>query len=166
MTGVHRLDLLASLLDGQPRSVAAATRTRDTHGREDMAAAVLEFEADILATVRFAMDAPHGGDGLVVHGTRGSIRATGTTTQWWGGGGGEVVLTSAAGTHATQYDGIDLYERQVEAFLALLRGEETTVADAADGAAAVAVASAIRESARTRRHVSVPPTEIQRREAT
>ena len=166
MTGVHRLDLLAFLLDGAPLSVAATTRAHGDTPFEDAAAAVLEFDADLLATVRFSMATPYGGDGLVIHGTEGSVRATGTTTQWWGGGGGEVVLSSATGSRATRYDSVDLYARQVDAFHALLRGEETTVADAADGAVAVAVASAIRESARTRRHISVPPTGIPRREAT
>ena len=167
MSGVHRLDLLAFLLDRSPLLVAAVTHSRLGVSRfEDVAAAVVQFEADLLATVRFSMDTPHGGDGLVIHGTEGSVRATGTTTQWWGGGGGEVTRTSAAGSHTAHYDSTDLYEHEVAAFHALLRGEQTTLADAADGAGAVAVAWAIYESARTGRHVGVPSTGIPRREET
>jgi 1,5-anhydro-D-fructose reductase (1,5-anhydro-D-mannitol-forming) len=166
MSGIHRLDLLAFVLDQEVRMVAATTRARgDLDGYEEVACAVLEFDRGVTSTVRFAMNAPHGGDGLAIHGTEGSIRATGTTTQWWGGGGGEVVVTSSVGTHTSSYAAVDLYQRQVDGFLAMLRGDDSTVARAADGAAAVSVAHAIRESGRTRRHVSVTPTGIENEEA-
>jgi len=158
MSGVHRLDLISFILEASPVRVCAMLSTRDAdRPYEDTAAAVVAFEGGATATVRFAMDVPYGGDPIAIHGTEGSLEARGTTSQWWGGGGGEVTLRVRGSTHKTSYDSVDLYQLQVESFVAQIGGRSTSVGTARDGAAAVVLTAAIVDASNSGTTVTVGP---------
>ena len=82
---------------------------------------------------------PFAGSGLEVHGTLGSIFASGVMTQR---PVGEVVLVTAAGRETVPYAAHDLYAESVRSFVA-----GTPAATGADGVASMAVALAVRQAA-------------------
>jgi 1,5-anhydro-D-fructose reductase (1,5-anhydro-D-mannitol-forming) len=94
---------------------------------------------------------PFAGSGLEVHGTEGSIFATGVMTQLPVGG---IELVTAAGREAVHYSQHNLYVRGVSDFLSAVAGKSEPAATGWDGVASLAVALAVRDAARTgERHV-------------
>jgi 1,5-anhydro-D-fructose reductase (1,5-anhydro-D-mannitol-forming) len=89
---------------------------------------------------------PFAGSGLEVHGTEGSILASGVMTQ---GPVGEVVLVTAAGREVVDFPRHDLYAQGVADFVAACAGQGRPAADGWDGVKSLAVAMAVREAART-----------------
>jgi len=89
---------------------------------------------------------PFAGSGLEVHGTEGSIFATGVMTQQ---PVGEVALVTASGREAVPYPTHNLYAQAVADFLAAVAGKGRPAADGRDGVASLAVALAVRTAAET-----------------
>jgi len=144
MSGVHRIDLLRFVLGSEVSEVSAFTGPQvPSRPYEEAVAAVLRFDSGTIATVRCAMNLPHGSDPVALHGTAGSAEAVRTTSQWWGGDGGQLVVRLDGGTETRAYEKEDLYRRQVESFGARLRGERSAVATGLDGLRAAEVTAAI-----------------------
>lgn len=161
MAGVHRIDLLRFVLHAEVAAVQAvvATRTRD-QVYEDTVGALLEFDNGCLATLRFALNVVGPGDGVSVTGTRGWANALRTTSQWWCDDGGELEMRGTDLKVSVAYPKQDLYRLQAENFGAALSGGNQFAATGGDGWRAAQVTTAIFESARTKRRVSVESASV------
>lgn len=89
---------------------------------------------------------PFAGSGLEVHGTGGSIFATGVMTQR---PVGRIELVTAQGRQVIPFSDHDLYIRAVTEFTAACAGKGRPAATGEDGIASLAVALAVRDAART-----------------
>jgi 1,5-anhydro-D-fructose reductase (1,5-anhydro-D-mannitol-forming) len=89
---------------------------------------------------------PFAGSGLEVHGTEGSIFASGVMTQQ---PVGEIALVTAAGCAGVPYSAHDLYVESVQRFVAAAQSKGEPAATGRDGVASLAVALAVREAAIT-----------------
>ena len=121
-------------------------------GLEDAVMGVMRFGNDAIAQFHDAFTSPHAHTGFEVHGTEGSLY------------GRDVMTQRPVGTvtlrHGDSEEGIpvaheNLYERSVRCFNAAIRGEGEPAASGVDGVRSLAVALAVRESARTGRAVPV-----------
>jgi 1,5-anhydro-D-fructose reductase (1,5-anhydro-D-mannitol-forming) len=146
---------VTNALLGRPVEVAAVA-VRQGPGEaaaEDAVMAAIRYEGDVLAQAHDAFTVAHAGTGLEVHGTEGSITATGVMTQ---DPVGTVVLRDRSGVREVGVDDRpDLYDVILRAFFEAVReGGEPTVSGA-QGVAALAVALAVREAARTGRTIPI-----------
>lgn len=149
---VHDTDVLRFLLGRDVVEVVAMT-TLSEGGAEDAAMGVLRFEDDVLASFHDAFTIGHAGTGLEVHGTAGSIVAREVMT---GEPSGDVVLRRGADVTPVDVGPRErLYVRGVRAFQAAVRGDGAPAVSGEDGIKSLAVALAVRESARTGRAVRV-----------
>lgn len=167
MSGVHRLSLPAFLW-GRDAHRAVAPRRRSTGARdlEDIVVAALAFDGDVLATVRFAMDTPHGGDTIA------PPRDSGVGP----GDGDDDVVVGRQRRKVRRHSGRPgprdalraggSCQRRMEGFHTGLRGEPSAVAGPAEGAVAVSVAGAIRKSTCTGRRVDAMASGIHPRKDT
>ncbi|GAC1325524.1 MAG: 1,5-anhydro-D-fructose reductase [Mycobacteriales bacterium] len=160
MSGVHRIDLLRFLLGDEVEQVAALVHTR-VAGRpyEDTVAALLHFANGAVATLRFVLDTPSGGDGISVHGTDGWAETARTTSGWWGGDGGELSVSTGGPTSTRSIDHADLYQAQVDEFSSAVSGGPAFCASGLDGLRAAAVTAALFEAGHSGRVVRVEGTD-------
>lgn len=150
----HDAAVINALL-GMPREAAAlALRQGDWNGAvDDAVMSVIRYENDVLAQTHDAFTVAHAGTGLEVHGTDGSIVATGVMTQ---DPVGTVVLRASSGERDVEIgDRPDLYEVVLDAFAAAVSGQGQPSVSGADGARALAVALAVEEAARSGRTASI-----------
>jgi len=120
---------------------------------EDAVMTAIRYEGDVLVQTHDAFTVGFAGTGLEVHGTEGSIVATGVMTQ---DPVGRVVVRGASGEREIAApDGCDLYELTIDAFAAAVAGDGRPVVDGHDGIRSLAVALAVRQAAQTGRHVPV-----------
>lgn len=161
MSGVHRIDLLRFVLGAEVEEVLASVRSRLLEGAyEDTVAAILHFGSGAVATVRFALEATSGGDGIAVHGSRGWALASRTTSQWWATDGAELSVSSSGRTTTEVFSHRDLYQAEVEDFnAAVFRGSDFS-ASAIDGLRAAEVTAAVFESGRQQSAVQVQRAEL------
>ena len=144
---VHDADVARFLLDEDPVSVVAHMAASGMgQGVEDSAMSVWAMPSGAMVMAHESFTHPFAGSGLEVHGTEGSIFATGVMTQQ---PVGEVVLVTAKGRTAVPFAAHNLYAQAVQDFLAAVAGERPPAADGRDGIASLAVALAVREAART-----------------
>lgn len=156
MSGVHRIDLLRYVLGAEVEEVVAFIDSR-LPGKtyEDTVAALLRFDNGTVATVRFALEARSGGEGISLHGSAGWAVADRTTSQWWGDDGGELSFSNGDTTSNKVFARDDLYLAQVEEFTAALNGGARFSASAVDGLRAAEITAALFESGRDRKTVRV-----------
>jgi 1,5-anhydro-D-fructose reductase (1,5-anhydro-D-mannitol-forming) len=95
---------------------------------------------------------PFAGSGVEVHGTEGSIFGRGILTQK---PVGDLELVDASGRRAIPFETHDLYTRALGLFSEAVAGRGAPSADGVDGVKSLAVATAVREAARTGRAVRV-----------
>lgn len=144
---VHDADVARFLLDEDPVSVVAEmTSSGMGRGVEDSVMSVWTMPSGAMVLAHESFTHPFAGSGLEVHGTEGSIFATGVMTQQ---PVGEVVLVTAAGREGVPYPTHNLYAQAVADFLSAVEGRGRVAADGRDGIASLAVALAVREAART-----------------
>jgi 1,5-anhydro-D-fructose reductase (1,5-anhydro-D-mannitol-forming) len=144
---VHDADVARFLLGEDPVSVVAAMATSGLgQGVEDSAMSVWTMPSGAMVQSNESFTHPFAGSGLEVHGTQGSIFATGVMTQL---PVGEVALVTAQGREAVPYPAHGLYTQAVADFLSAVAGQGQPAATGADGVASLAVALAVREAART-----------------
>jgi len=146
---VHDTDVLRFLLGREVLEVVAMT----TGEIDDAVMGVMRFEDDVLASFHDAFTIAHAGTGLEVHGTTGSILAREVMT---GEPTGDVFLRR--GAELTPVDvgpRENLYARALRAFHNAIRGEGVPAVTGDDGIKSLAVALAVRESARSGRAVKV-----------
>lgn len=144
---VHDADVARFILGEDPVSVVAQMASSGMgQGVEDSVMSVWTMPSGAMVMAHESFTHPFAGSGLEVHGTEGSIIATGVMTQQ---PVGEISLVTAAGREAVPYAAHNLYVQAVQDFLAAVAGKGRPAADGADGVASLAVALAVREAART-----------------
>jgi len=144
---VHDADVARFILGESPVSVVAMMASSGMgQGVEDSVMSVWTMPSGAMVMAHESFTHPFAGSGLEVHGTEGSIFATGVMTQ---APVGEVALVTAKGREAVTYPRHDLYGQAVADFLAAVAGTGRPAADGQDGIASLAVALAVREAART-----------------
>jgi 1,5-anhydro-D-fructose reductase (1,5-anhydro-D-mannitol-forming) len=144
---VHDADVARFLLGEDPVSVVAQMASSGMgRGVEDSVMSVWTMPSGAMVMAHESFTHPFAGSGLEVHGTEGSIFATGVMTQQ---PVGEVVLVTAAGREAVAFPAHDLYGQAIRDFLSAVAGGGRPAADGRDGVASLAVALAVREAART-----------------
>lgn len=153
---VHDADTVRFLTGEDPVSVVAEmTSSGMGQGVEDSAMSVWTLPSGAMVMAHESFTHPFAGTGLQVHGTAGSILATGVMTQ---APVGEVTLVTAAGREAVAYAAHDLYVQGIKDFLTAVVGRGRPAADGKDGAKSLAVALAVRRAAETgqRQRVAYP----------
>jgi 1,5-anhydro-D-fructose reductase (1,5-anhydro-D-mannitol-forming) len=144
---VHDADVARFLLDETPVSVVAQMGASGMgQGVEDSAMSVWTMPSGAMVLSHESFTHPFAGSGLEVHGTEGSVFATGVMTQ---APVGEITLVTAAGRDIVPYSAHDLYLQSVQDFLAAVAGQGQPAATGRDGIASLTVALAVREAART-----------------
>jgi 1,5-anhydro-D-fructose reductase (1,5-anhydro-D-mannitol-forming) len=153
---VHDADTLRFVLDDEPLDVVAQTQTAGlAHaGLEDGVMAVVSFGSGLIAQLHDAFTVRYAGTGFEVHGTEGSLVAQDVMTQ---PPIGEVRLRTEAGEQVLPLEQENLYVRAVRRFHGAMRGEDTPAASGEDGVRSLALALAVRESARTGYRTTVDP---------
>ena len=142
---VHDADAVRFLLGEDPQTVAAQMCASGLgQGVEDSAMSVWTMPSGAMVQSHESFTHPFAGSGLEVHGTEGSIFATGVMTQQ---PVGDVVLVTAAGRQAVPYSTHDLYVQSVQDFVAAAQGKGVPAATGTDGIASLAIALAIRQAA-------------------
>jgi len=144
---VHDADVARFLTGENPVSVVAEmTASGMGKGVEDSVMSVWTMPSGAMVMAHESFTHPFAGSGLEVHGTEGSIFATGVMTQQ---PVGEIVLVTAKGREAVPYPKHDLYGQAVADFLAAVESHGRPAADGRDGIASLAVALAVRTAAQT-----------------
>ncbi|MES2115707.1 MAG: Gfo/Idh/MocA family oxidoreductase [Pseudomonadota bacterium] len=148
---VHDADTLRFILDDEAVKVVAMT-SGGAAGLEQGVMASIQFGNGVLAQIHDAFDAPYAPTGLEVHGSTGSIIATGVMGQR---AGGEVRVRDADGERVVPLAHENLYQRAVSNFHAAIRGEGQPSASGIDGVRSLELALAIQQSAQTGQAVAV-----------
>ncbi|WP_309666508.1 Gfo/Idh/MocA family oxidoreductase [Tabrizicola sp.] len=150
---VHDADTARFLTGEDPAHVVAQAGVSGMgQGVEDSVMSVWTLPSGAMVMAHESFTHAFAGTGLEVHGTAGSIFATGVMTQR---PVGEVVLVTAAGREAVPFSPHDLYQRGVAAFVNAVRGTGAPAADGRDGVKSLAIALAVREAAVTGARVNV-----------
>jgi 1,5-anhydro-D-fructose reductase (1,5-anhydro-D-mannitol-forming) len=151
---VHDADVVRFLLADEVAEVVAMTANQGLAEPplEDSAMGAMRMRGGQLVSFHDAFTVPHAGTGVELHGTEGSLI------------GSEVLTPNPIGQvllrHLDEIEEVaiprrrPIYEEVVRRFDAAVRGEGTPVATGEDGAAALAVALAALESARSGRPVA------------
>ena len=151
---VHDADTLRFILDDEPVSVTASATTATVGGAtlENGVMAAIQFKNGVLAQIHDAFDVPFAPTGLEIHGSEGSIFATGVMTQR---ARGEVRLRTAAGEALVPVEHENLYVRSLAAFHAAIDGAGQPSATGDDGVRSLATALAVQQACRTGQRVEV-----------
>jgi 1,5-anhydro-D-fructose reductase (1,5-anhydro-D-mannitol-forming) len=150
----HDADTLRYLLGENPKSVMAITQTGTLAKGdvEDGVMTLIEFDSGLVAQTHDAFTTKYGTTGLEIHGTEGSLIATGCMTQK---PDGEVLLRTAAGEERLVIDRGNLYERGLRAFNDARAGAGAPAADGIDGLWSLATGIAALQSSKTGQRVPV-----------
>lgn len=144
---VHDADVARFLLGEDPQTVVAQMCASGLgEGVEDSAMSIWTMPSGAMVMSHESFTHPFAGSGLEVHGTAGSIFATGVMTQL---PVGEIALGNGAGREAVPFPGHNLYVQSLRDFVAAAAGRGRPAANGWDGVASLAVALAVREAART-----------------
>jgi 1,5-anhydro-D-fructose reductase (1,5-anhydro-D-mannitol-forming) len=153
---VHDADTLRFVLGDDPVEISAFTQSGGmaTGGIEDGAMCLWRFKSGVIAQSHEGFTTKFAGTGFEVHGSEGSLVATGVMTQK---PVGSVVLRTAKGEEELPFDRENLYERALGAFHAAIRGEGRPAATGEDGVWSLACAEAALRSAKTGRAAKIGP---------
>ena len=151
----HDASVLNPLLGALPSDVVALAATQGPWGAatEDAVMSTLRYADGTLVQTHDAFTIPYSPTGLQVLGSEGSIEAVGAMVQ---DPTGTILLRDSSGEREVEpEDRRDLYEINVAAFAAAVRGEGAPTATGLDGLRAIQVALAVREAAESGRRVSI-----------
>jgi 1,5-anhydro-D-fructose reductase (1,5-anhydro-D-mannitol-forming) len=151
----HDAAVLNPLLNALPTDVVALAVNQGPWGAaaEDALMSTLRYAAGTLVQTHDAFTIAHSPTGFQVLGTDGSIEATAAMVQ---DPVGTILLRDSNGERDVEPDDRrDLYEINVDAFAAAVRGEGDPTATGLEGLRAVQVALAVREAAESGRLVSI-----------
>ncbi len=151
----HDASVLNPLLGALPTDVVALAVNQGPWGAaaEDALMSTLRYADGTLVQTHDAFTIAHAPTGLQVLGSDGSIESTDAMVQ---DPVGTILLRDPSGEREVQpEDRRDLYEINVAAFAAALRGEGAPTATGLDGLRAVQVALAVREAAGSGHRVSI-----------
>ncbi len=144
---VHDADTVRFLLGEEPVAVVAMAAVSGLgEGVEDSVMSVWSMPSGAQIMAHESFTHRHAGTGIEVHGTEGSIFASGVMTQRPVGG---IRLVTAAGAEPVPYAPHDLYDYGVARFVDAVAGKGRPAADGRDGLRSLAIALAVREAART-----------------
>lgn len=150
---VHDADTVRFYLGEDPVEVVAmAGASGMGQGVEDSVMSVWSMPSGTMVQAHESFTHPFAGSGVEIHGTEGSIFGRGIMTQR---PVGEVELVNEGGRHAVGFDRHNLYARSLGLFNEAAAVEGRPSADGVDGVKSLAVALAVRESARSGRAVRV-----------
>jgi len=152
---VHDADTLRFVLGSEVLEATALSATQGlaSGALEDAVMGVLRLENGVLAQFHDAFTIAHARTGMELHGTAGSLYATGVMTQE---PVGQIILRRDGREEQVAIEAPeDLYVRSVRLFDAAIRGDGQPSATGEDGIRSLAVALAVRESAATGRVVPV-----------
>ena len=151
----HDASVLNPLLGALPTDVVALAASQGPWGAaaEDAVMSTLRYADGTLVQTHDAFTIAYAPTGLQVLGSDGSIEARGAMVQ---DPVGTILLRDSSGEREVEpEDRRDLYEINVAAFAAAVRGEGTPTATGLDGLRAVQVALAVREAAESGHRVSI-----------
>jgi 1,5-anhydro-D-fructose reductase (1,5-anhydro-D-mannitol-forming) len=144
---VHDADTARFLLGETPATVVAQMAVSGMgRGVEDSAMSVWTMPSGAMVMAHESFTHRFAGTGLEVHGTEGSIIATGVMTQR---PVGRIELVTERGRQEIGFSGHDLYVQGVADFAAACAGRGRPAATGEDGIASLAVALAVRAAAGT-----------------
>ena len=151
-TGTHALDLLRFVLKREATQVSAmADEEWQKSGIERLIQTSLLFQGNLIAHLSAgAMKYPQ--NDLVLCGSSGTLRCAGSIGNH---GGGLLELVSDQGKETIHFDTCDVYEREIDAFVAGLNAEDDVSASGEDGYEAARVADAVYASLRKRATVAL-----------
>jgi 1,5-anhydro-D-fructose reductase (1,5-anhydro-D-mannitol-forming) len=150
---VHDADVARFILGEDPATVVAQmTASGMGEGVEDSAMSVWTMPSGAMVMSHESFTHPFAGSGFELHGTEGSIFATGVMTQR---PVGAVTLVSAEGRVDIPFPDHDLYVQGLADFAAAMRGEGVPAATGWDGVKSLAVAHAVRAAAQSSRREDV-----------
>ncbi len=142
---VHDADVTRFILGEDPKTVVAQMAASGMGDSvEDSAMSVWSMPSGAMVMTHESFTHPFAGSGLEVHGTEGSIFASGVMTQQ---PLGEIELVTAEGRAPVSYSDHDLYTQGLADFAAAIRGEGPPAATGWDGVKSLAVALSVRASA-------------------
>jgi 1,5-anhydro-D-fructose reductase (1,5-anhydro-D-mannitol-forming) len=151
----HDASVLNPLLGALPADVVALAASQGPWGAaaEDAVMATLRYADGTLVQTHDAFTIGYAPTGLQVLGSDGSIDSPGAMVQ---DPVGTILLRDASGEREVEPDDRrDLYELNLAAFAAAVRGEGTPSATGVDGLRAIQVALAVREAAESGQRVSI-----------
>ena len=151
----HDAAVLNPLLGALPADVVALAANQGPWGAaaEDALMSTLRYADGTLVQTHDAFTIAHSPTGLQVLGSDGSIEATAAMVQ---DPVGTILLRDSNGERVVEpEDRRDLYEINVAAFAAAVRGEGAPTATGLEGLRAIQVALAVREAAESGRRVSI-----------
>ncbi|MCU4651386.1 Gfo/Idh/MocA family oxidoreductase [Roseibacterium sp. SDUM158016] len=150
---VHDADTVRFHLGEDPAEVVAIqTASAMASGVEDSVMSVWEMPSGATVMTHESFTHRFAGTGIEVHGTQGSIRATGVMTQR---PTGTVTLVTEAGEENVTFSDHNLYVRSVALFQDAVAGKGRPAADGVDGVKSLAVAAAVAEAAKSGRRTAV-----------
>jgi 1,5-anhydro-D-fructose reductase (1,5-anhydro-D-mannitol-forming) len=150
--GVHLLDLVPWLTGLAFVDVAARAHPTDMDREPVRLISILgTLESGCHAFVRASREQAQGLQVVSVEGTRGTL----TCPAWRNAPECALTLVDATGQHSETLTPAPLFEREIAAFEDALAGRATTLATAADGIRAIAIAEAVRQSVQSGRIVAL-----------
>lgn len=151
---IHDIDTLRFLMGSNPTHVMAMTQSgRLAHdGVEDGIMVILRFPGDVLVQIHGAYTVPFSEGGMEFYGSEGVLIGRDCMSQR---AAGRLFMRNAGGEKEIPVHHHNLYHYALAAFSNAVRGTGQPAATGGDGLAALAIALAIRESARTGRQIEV-----------
>lgn len=156
-TGVHAVDLLRFLTGEEVQGVvAAADAGWDATGSERTVQATFRLSSGAVGVVR-AGRTPYPVNGITIYGSAGAIRATGSVGNR---GGGMIQLWGASGRTVREFPTVDVYERELDAFVAGVSAGTEPNASGYDGLRAAEITEAVYKSMQSRQTVKLASSAV------
>ncbi len=152
---VHNVDTLRAALGSNVVEVTALTSSNGLSkiGLEDTSNCLFRFESGVLANTVESFLVPYSQTTFEIHGSKGSIVATGVMTQ---DPTGEITLTNASGSHPIVVsDRENLYVKTLRQFESACDGVGTPFSSGEDGFASLQGALAVLQSAQEKRTIAI-----------
>ena len=150
---VHDIDTLRFVLNAEPSEVVSLSQhagMATDDAVEDGNMAVFRFDNDLIAQVHTAFTVKYAGDGIEVHGSKGSLKLDNVLGRE---PSGPVILRNADGEQKLELEQYPLDDKTIRLFVDAVNGQGEPGATGEDGERSVAAALACLESAQTGRRV-------------
>ncbi|MCX8506001.1 MAG: Gfo/Idh/MocA family oxidoreductase [Alphaproteobacteria bacterium] len=151
---VHDVDTLRYVLGAEPIAAVGMSQggTMTKNNLPDGVMAALEFDNGVLAQIHSAFTTKYAGNGLEVHGTKGSVIGRNVMSQR---SVGEVFLHTERGEEAFAVRHDNLYGKIVRLFHQAIKGAANFTASGEDGLRALAISLAIDKACRSGQRVAI-----------
>lgn len=150
---VHNCDILAYLLGEYPLTVTSMTDIKALgQGLEDEAMSIWRYPSGVLAYTHESFVTPHAGNGIEIHGSKGSLIGNNVMSQQ---PVGEVYLQCDGERTALKVTPNNLYTAAVADFVSAIQEKRPPKCDGIAGTKSLAVALAVLESSKRGQNVNV-----------